>query len=221
MAKFLDIYITFHIFSLKTSSPQFFIIGRRRPREFRDTCDMTSRLLITAAALSAVALVATGVSADSTVAPESLPTSAALDSTTGLTASEHTLYGWPSGQEVTVLRHFDVGDHNWLPGHRGVDLALVAGDPVYAAGDGVVIFAGKLNDRELVSIEHSDGLRTTYEPIEPTVSKGDVVSRGTIIGYVTGQHCVIGSCLHWGAKIGSDDYIDPLSLVRGPIRLLE
>lgn len=131
-------------------------------------------------------------------------------------------YEWPSGQQVTVLRPFSPGPKNWLPGHRGVDLALASDQPVFAAADGRVLYAGQLNDRELVSIEHADGIRTTYEPLRPVVARGDVVSRGDLVGYVSGHHCAPSACLHWGAKRGSDDYVDPLSLlVRGPIRLYE
>lgn len=130
-------------------------------------------------------------------------------------------YSWPSGVEVPVLRPFAPGAQNWNAGHRGVDLALGAGQPVYAAADGRVIYAGTLNDRELVSIEHADGIRTTYEPVSPAVVRGDVVSRGAIIGHVGGEHCSPSSCLHWGAKRGQDDYLDPLSLLWGPIRLYE
>lgn len=131
-------------------------------------------------------------------------------------------YDWPSGVEVPVLREFAVGPTNWTVGHRGVDLALAAGQAVRASADGTTIYAGRLNDRELVSIEHADGIRTTYEPIVPTVTRGQTVVRGEIIGHVEGTHCAPFSCLHWGAKRGSDDYLDPLSLLlTAPIRLYE
>lgn len=131
-------------------------------------------------------------------------------------------YEWPSGSEVPVLRPFSVGPANWNAGHRGVDLALAAGAAVYAAADGTVIYSGAINDRELVSIEHADGIRTTYEPIIPAVARGDEVRRGDLIGHVEGTHCAPSSCLHWGAKRGSSGYLDPLSLlVRAPIRLYE
>ncbi len=131
-------------------------------------------------------------------------------------------YHWPSGSEVPVLRRFKVGRANWNAGHRGVDLALAAGNSVRAAADGVVVYSGKLNDRELVSIEHADGIRTTYEPIIPMVKRGARVSQGDVIGEVEGTHCAPFSCLHWGAKRNSADYLDPLSLLRAaPIRLYE
>ncbi|VEI12684.1 M23 family metallopeptidase [Trueperella bialowiezensis] len=131
-------------------------------------------------------------------------------------------YDWPSGAEVPVLRPFYMDGANWNPGHRGVDLALDAGQSVYAAADGTVIYSGWLNDRQLVSIEHADGIRTTYEPLIPAVRRGQDVTRGEVIGYVDGTHCAPLPCLHWGAKRGSSDYIDPLTLLqRAPIRLLE
>lgn len=133
-----------------------------------------------------------------------------------------TKFEWPSGKQVPVLRKFQVEKYDWQPGHRGVDLALAAGDSVYAAGAGKVIYSGQLNDRELISIEHSGGIRTTYEPVTPTVRRGDIVQLGQKIGVVTAAHCTPFSCLHWGAKLGAKSYINPLSLLADQqIRLLE
>ena len=50
-------------------------------------------------------------------------------------------YVSPTGT-VHVLRAFDRPEHDWLPGHRGVDLSLPVGGQVVAAGPGVVAFAG-------------------------------------------------------------------------------
>ncbi|MFP7695917.1 M23 family metallopeptidase [Trueperella sp. LYQ143] len=124
-----------------------------------------------------------------------------------------TVYMWPSGHPVAVLRPFRPGQHVWDRGHRGVDLALNAGDPIYAAADGIVIYAGEINDRSVISIEHPDGIRTTYEPVEIHVKRGQQVIRGQQIGVVTGTHCAPSSCLHWGAKRGAREYINPLSLL--------
>ena len=66
-------------------------------------------------------------------------------------------------------------------------------------------------------------LRTTYEPVAPTVDPGAVVTQGEVIGYVSDalDNCgPPGSCLHWGA-LRSNVYVDPLALMRAPpIRLL-
>lgn len=134
----------------------------------------------------------------------------------------HLDYQWPSGHEVEVLRPFAPGAANWNAGHRGVDLAMNAGDLVYAAGAGTVIYSGALNDRSLVSIQHGDGIRTTYEPVVPMVAQGQEVAAGELIATVDGTHCNPRSCLHWGAKSGSKSYINPLSLLELPvIRLYE
>lgn len=121
-------------------------------------------------------------------------------------------YVLPVDHEI-VLRDFDYLDANWLPGHRGVDLAGTEGAPVRAARSGTVVYAGFLVDRSVISIEHDDGLRTTYLPVIPTVSAGDRVSTGQEIGVLDGAHCMT-ACLHWGAKRG-DQYYDPMALLYG------
>ena len=49
---------------------------------------------------------------------------------------------WPLRPPPAVVRGFDAPSPNWNPGHRGVDLAGAPGQPVYAAGDATVVFAG-------------------------------------------------------------------------------
>ena len=125
---------------------------------------------------------------------------------------------WPLRPRPAVLRTFDAPSPNWNRGHRGVDLAGVSGQPVYAAGAGTVVFAGELAGRTLVSIEHPGGLRTTYEPVRPAVRAGQLVDTGTVIGDLLTGHagCSAAACLHWGAMWGAAsraDYVDPLGLL--------
>ncbi len=129
-------------------------------------------------------------------------------------ASGQTEYQWPLDAEPEVLRGFDNPPAPWAAGHRGVDLSAGAGATVVAAGEGVVAFAGTVVNRGVVSIDHADGIRTTYEPLIPAVSAGDVVTAGQVIGHLTpaGAHCTPG-CLHWGARTGPQTYVDPLSLL--------
>jgi murein DD-endopeptidase MepM/ murein hydrolase activator NlpD len=122
-----------------------------------------------------------------------------------------------------------------------VDLAAVPGAPVLAAGGGIVVFAGTVAGRGVVSVDHPGGLRTTYEPVSPTVSAGDHVARGEQIGTVqihTVQSdtvqidtvafghpsCAATACLHWGVLRGpvhDRDYLDPLHLLAmARVRLL-
>ena len=85
---------------------------------------------------------------------------------------------WPLRPRPAVLRMFDAPSPNWNRGHRGVDLAGAPGQPVYAAGAGTVVFAGELAGRTLVSIAHPGGLRTSYEPVRPSVRAGQLVDAG-------------------------------------------
>ncbi|GII20648.1 hypothetical protein Pme01_02450 [Planosporangium mesophilum] len=131
-------------------------------------------------------------------------------------------FGWPLGGPPPVARRFEPPPRPWLPGHRGVDLAAAPDVPVRAAGPGVVRFAGRLAGRGVVSIDHADGLRTTYEPITPTVVAGQSVRAGEQIGVLEAGHpgCPVVACLHWGLRRG-EVYLDPLALVgRARVRLL-
>jgi len=121
-----------------------------------------------------------------------------------------------------VVRPFDPPAQRWLPGHRGVDLASERGTPVFAAGPGVVAFAGQVAGVGVVSIDHPGGLRTTYQPVVPRVRAGDRVSAGQRIGTLEAGHpeCRAAACLHWGLRRG-DEYLDPLVLLGlGRVRLL-
>ena len=120
-------------------------------------------------------------------------------------------FDWPLPSK-TVLREYDQLDNNWLPGHRGVDIAGTRGETVHAAGAGMVVYARRMVDTNIISIEHSDRFRTTYQPVKATVKEGDMVELGDIIGTLDDGHCLVGACLHWGAKRG-DIYYDPLSLL--------
>jgi murein DD-endopeptidase MepM/ murein hydrolase activator NlpD len=121
-----------------------------------------------------------------------------------------------------VTRPFDELPHRYAAGHRGVDLAGAPGTSVVAAGDGVVAFAGMVAGRPVVSVDHAGGLRTTYEPVDPSVGAGQVVARGSPLGTLLAGHagCPVAACLHWGLRRGAD-YLDPLGLLAPPrVRLL-
>jgi murein DD-endopeptidase MepM/ murein hydrolase activator NlpD len=122
-----------------------------------------------------------------------------------------------------VVRAFEAPATPFGPGHRGVDLAVAPRAAVRAAGAGVVTFAGSVAGRGVVVIAHADGVRTEYEPLQVSVSSGARLTRGQVIGYVSGRHgdCAVSRCLHWGARRG-DVYFDPLLLLHrvGPVRLL-
>lgn len=131
-------------------------------------------------------------------------------------------YAWPLPGEPRVTRWFDPPPRPWLAGHRGVDLAAAPGVAVRAAGPGVVHFAGPVAGVGVVSVDHAGGLRTTYLPVTPSVSAGDVVAAGEPVGVLDAGHpgCPVVACLHWGLRRG-EIYLDPLAaLGAGRVRLL-
>nr|WP_328822352.1 M23 family metallopeptidase [Micromonospora rubida] len=131
-------------------------------------------------------------------------------------------FRWPLDGVPRPARRFAPPPQPWLPGHRGVDLVAAPGIVVRAAGSGVVLFAGPVAGRPVVTVGHDAGLRTTYEPVRPGVRAGDRVAAGTPLGRLRPGHmgCPEAACLHWGLRRG-EEYLDPLALLGlGPVRLL-
>ncbi len=139
--------------------------------------------------------------------------------------------GWvpPLDREVAdlgVLAPFDPPEHDWLPGHRGVDLAAAPAETVRSPAPGVVSFTGPVAGRDVVVVLHDDGLRTSLEPVTASVGRGERVTSGSVLGTVqaaesaAGSHCA-ATCVHWGVRRG-ERYLDPLALLgdRPPIVLL-
>lgn len=134
----------------------------------------------------------------------------------------------------TVLVPADIPEQNWRPGHRGVDLDARAGDEVRASESGTVRFAGVVAGTPTVSVDHGNGLRTTYEPVIAAVSEGERVIRGQVLGSLADAGTLPDSArkdagLHWGAVLqtaefpdsgtagdgapGPERYIDPMMLL--------
>jgi murein DD-endopeptidase MepM/ murein hydrolase activator NlpD len=128
-------------------------------------------------------------------------------------SSSRPRYAWPLAPPHHVLRQFRPPATPYGPGHRGVDLGAADGEPVLAAADGLVSFAGWLATRGVVAVTHAGGVRTTYEPVRPEVATGQWVRRGEEVGRLMPGHegCPAG-CLHWGARRGGE-YVDPLRLL--------
>lgn len=121
-------------------------------------------------------------------------------------------YAWPV--RGPVLRPYDPPETPYGSGHRGIDIGAPLGTPVAAAQDGEVAFAGPVAGNLFVSIDHSDGVRTTYSWLsEVSVRRGDAVRRGDPIGRTGAGHPGSGRPhLHLGARVG-DTYLDPMLLL--------
>ncbi|ANS80680.1 Membrane protein [Serinicoccus hydrothermalis] len=126
------------------------------------------------------------------------------------------LWGWPLAGTPAVVHGFDPPEQRWSAGHRGIDLAGVAGEAVLAVDDGVVTYSGTIAGVGMVSVTHASGLRSTYQPVADRVGRGTRVARGDGLGRLgEGGHCVLQACLHLGAVRGRDGYVDPTPLLMG------
>jgi murein DD-endopeptidase MepM/ murein hydrolase activator NlpD len=94
---------------------------------------------------------------------------------------------------------------------------------VFAPREGTVVFAGPVGGHGVLSIQHDDGLRTTYGPVRAAVPTGARVETGQLVGRLEPglAGCPDPACLHWGVRRGPAEYLDPLVLLQPPrVRLL-
>lgn len=135
-------------------------------------------------------------------------TVAVLLALSGFGASQHDRWPWPvPGRDV--VRHFEPPPEPWAAGHRGVDIRSPVGTVVTAVADSTVHFAGTVVDRGVVSLDHGDGILTSYEPVTSLVERGDAVMAGEPIAIVEGHHRGCGACLHFGVR-QHGEYVDPM-----------
>lgn len=118
---------------------------------------------------------------------------------------------WPLSGVHTVVEPFRAPAHEYGAGHRGVDLSSSLHATVTAPADGVVAFRGTVVDRPLLTIQHANGLISTFEPLRSALDPGEAVSVGQEIGSVdVGGHTPSGA-LHVGAR-RDGMYINPMLL---------
>ncbi len=96
--------------------------------------------------------------------------------------------------------------------HKGWDIANPEGTPVYAVDSGQVRFAGWSDQGYgyLVVIDHGGRYQTLYAHLQsaPSVSAGQSVTGGTVIGLMGNTGFSTGPHLHFEIRHGSD-LIDP------------
>jgi murein DD-endopeptidase MepM/ murein hydrolase activator NlpD len=119
--------------------------------------------------------------------------------------------GWVSSPFGTRADPF-TGQRSW---HEGVDIAARFGAPVYAAGDGVVNFAGeKAGYGLLVEVTHESGLVTRYaHTAEILVKVGDRVRKGQPIARVGSSGRSTGPHLHFEV-VRNDRPVNPASFLQ-------
>jgi murein DD-endopeptidase MepM/ murein hydrolase activator NlpD len=120
---------------------------------------------------------------------------------------------WPVTPPHAIARPYLTPPTPYAAGHRGIDIRAAAGSPVLAPDDGVVHFAGFVVDRPVLSIAHGGGVLSSFEPVQSSLTAGDPVRRGEVIGRLLAGHCT-APCLHLGARIGGH-YVNPLVFLGG------
>lgn len=101
--------------------------------------------------------------------------------------------------------------------HNGVDLAAGTGTPIYATKSGTVTTATyNYAYGYYVVVNHLDGFSSLYGHMTHyTVSQGDYVQRGEIIGYVGSTGYSTGPHLHFTVYYNGSS-VNPMSYIRLP-----
>lgn len=99
--------------------------------------------------------------------------------------------------------------------HSGIDIATKLGAPIQAPADGIVTNVEKRPDLGLlIRIEHGRGISTLYAHLfRSAVSKGQMVKRGEVIGYVGNSGRSTGAHLHYSVNLNGV-YVNPRKYLR-------
>jgi murein DD-endopeptidase MepM/ murein hydrolase activator NlpD len=118
-----------------------------------------------------------------------------------------------------IVRHFEKPATPYSAGHRGIDFGCPFGSPVVAVADGTIAFAGPVGGALFVSIDHPNGLRSTYSYLSVVlVKKGVTVKQGQVVARSgQGDPGSTQPVLHFGIRSGSD-YLDPEAILLAAIR---
>lgn len=121
---------------------------------------------------------------------------------------------WPVPAPIHVIAPFRAPATPYAAGHRGIDLEAAPGATVVAPDRGVVSFAGAVAGRNVVAIDHGDGVVSAIEPVDAAVPAGTTVTGGEVIGIVSsGGHCE-ARCVHFGVRVHGE-YVSPFLFLGG------
>lgn len=99
--------------------------------------------------------------------------------------------------------------------HSGVDLRAAAGEPVHACSDGQVILTGNhFFAGNSIYVDHGMGIVSMYFHLSKvSVTPGDHVAAGQVLGLAGSTGRSTGAHLHWGVRV-NDCKVNPLSLIQ-------
>lgn len=106
--------------------------------------------------------------------------------------------------------------------HEGIDVRGQRGDPVFASGEGKVIFAGRglRGYGNVVLIQHPGPWATLYAHLSRvSVKKDQLVGKGQMIGNVGSTGRSTGPHLHFEVRYGADP-VDPMVYLPTQIKRL-
>lgn len=119
-------------------------------------------------------------------------------------------FGWPGGSHV-------ISGNGYGPGHLGIDIQANEGDPVYAAGSGVVTMAQSgwnYGYGNVVQIDHGNGYVTVYAHLSYiSVGMCTSVGQGAVIAAAGNTGNSFGAHLHFEVRIGGSN-VNPYSIVQ-------
>ncbi len=104
---------------------------------------------------------------------------------------------WPLGAGKVILHFGPTSDGG---ANDGINIAADEGEPIWAAADGVVVYAGDelKGYGNMVILRHADGWMSAYAHERSiVVKKGAAVKQGALIGYVGRSGGVRGPQLHF------------------------
>ena len=126
------------------------------------------------------------------------------------------LWYWPASKPYCITSYFD---YRWGKHHNAVDISCSGyGSPVYAANNGTVEVANNSQpwpNGNYVVINHNNGYYTIYAHLAyVTVTEGQTVQMGQVIGAMGHTGYATGTHLHFGISVGFPDkggtYYNPL-----------
>lgn len=116
--------------------------------------------------------------------------------------AEPTLYlPWPAGRAYAVTANQYAANHVGFNNEWAVDFGMSSGQEVAASAPGVVRSAGwdSAGGGNLITINHGDNVCTWYAHLSAfSVSAGQSVGQGQVIGRSGATGAVTGPHLHWG-----------------------
>lgn len=106
---------------------------------------------------------------------------------------------WPTRGRVTS----EYGSR-WGRQHQGIDIAAPMGTPIWAAKDGVVIFAGQQSGYgNVVIIDHGNMTTVYAHQSRLAVGDGESVSQGDVIGAIGNTGRSTGPHVHFETRYGN------------------